>query len=103
MFKELLSLFRSSDSIARMAADFSEMLRVAREITVAAGKIFFEEDTETGDIVEISKRDVAINKLERGIRKQVIASGRPLRTGMVHYIPKLILRSLMMNRQRNSC
>lgn len=73
MFKELLSLFRSSDSITRMASDFNEMLGVAREITVSAGKIFFAEDTGDGDRVDISKRDVAINKMERQIRKQVIA------------------------------
>lgn len=72
MFKELLSLFRSSDSITSMAANFSEMLGVAREITVSAGQIFFEEAAES-DHLEISKRDVAINKLERQIRKQVTA------------------------------
>jgi len=72
MFKELLSLFRSSDSITSMAANFSEMLGVAREISIAAGQIFFGEAVEA-DHVEISKRDVAINKLERKIRKQVTA------------------------------
>lgn len=72
MFKELLSLFRSSDSITSMAANFSEMLSVAQEISTSAGQVFFGEAGQA-DPLEISKRDVAINKLERKIRKQVTA------------------------------
>ena len=72
MLKELLSLFRSADALAAMARDFNEMMSVAHDITVRAGKMFFSEDVED-ERRQISKRDVEINQLERGIRKQVIA------------------------------
>lgn len=73
MLRELLSLFRASDAIATMGRDFSEMLEVSRELTVRAGKMFFDGNNGEGERHEISKRDIAINKLERSIRKQVIA------------------------------
>lgn len=73
MLRELLSLFRSSDAIARMGADFSEMLAVSRELAVRAGRTFFGENDGRDERHEIARRDIAINKLERSIRKQVIA------------------------------
>lgn len=73
MLKELLSLFRSNDAIARMGKDFEEMLAASRELTLGAGKIFWDEADGNEEPMEISKRDVAINKLERSIRRQVIA------------------------------
>ena len=72
MLKELLSLFRSADALASMARDFNEMMSVAHDITVRAGKMFFSE-ADGDDRRQISKRDVEINQLERGIRKQVIS------------------------------
>ena len=73
MLKQLLSLFRSDDAIARMGRDFSEMLDLSRGLTIRAGRILFEEASERDDRKEISRSDVKINKLERKIRKQVIA------------------------------
>lgn len=73
MLKELLSLFRSNDAIAQMGKDFEEMLAASRELTLGAGKIFWDETDGSEEPMEISKRDVAINKLERSIRRQVIA------------------------------
>jgi phosphate transport system protein len=72
MFKELLGLLKSSNAIALMGADFSRMLKISHEITLAAGQNFFGEEGGEGH-EEIRKRDIAINKLERGVRKQVIA------------------------------
>jgi len=71
MLKELFSLFRSDDAIARMGRDFSDMLALAHGLTIAAGRVLFEDGSEA-DVSEISRQDVQINKLERQIRKQVI-------------------------------
>lgn len=73
MLKELLSLFRSNDAIAQMGKDFEEMLAASRELTLRASKVFWDEADGSEEPMEISKRDVAINKLERSIRRQVIA------------------------------
>lgn len=72
MFKELLSLFKSSDAIAQMGRDFERMLAEAHDLTLRSGLIFFDEGARDDEHMEISKRDVAINKLERSIRRQVI-------------------------------
>jgi len=74
MLRELLALFRSDDPIARMASEFSKMVDLSRDLTVRAGHVLFMEGaSEADELEEISKRDVEINQLERGIRKQLIA------------------------------
>ena len=73
MLKQLLSLFGSSDAIARMGEDFGKMLSLSYDITIRAGHVFFTESSEADERMAISKSDVKINKLERRIRKQVIA------------------------------
>lgn len=73
MLKELLSLFRSNDAIANMGADFEEMLAAAQQLTLRAGAVFWGEGDPDDAPLEISRSDVVINKLERSIRRQVIA------------------------------
>lgn len=74
MLKELLSLFREDDAIARMAADFSKMVDLSEALTVRAGHVLFQEGiSEESELQAIAKADVEINKLERSIRKQLIA------------------------------
>jgi phosphate uptake regulator len=74
MLKELLSLFRSDDPLARMGADFSKMVDLSQGLAVRAGQVLFVEGkSEEAELQAISKSDVEINKLERSIRKQLIA------------------------------
>lgn len=74
MLKELLSLFRADDAIARIAEDFKEMVDLSLDLTVRAGHVLFGEgESEQEELDAISKADVQINKLERSIRKQLIA------------------------------
>jgi Na+/phosphate symporter len=74
MLKELLSLFRADDALARMGADFSKMVDLSQNLTVRAGHVLFREGvSEQEELDAISKADVEINKLERSIRKQLIA------------------------------
>lgn len=72
MFRELLSLFRTNDAIARMGDDFSRMLGLARDLTTQAGRFFFEQQPTADELMAVYKRDVEINKLQRAIRKQVV-------------------------------
>jgi phosphate uptake regulator len=74
MLRELLNLFRSDNAIARMGQDFSTLVGLSYALAVRAGAIFFEE-TAPGDYQEgeVARSDRQINKLERSIRKQVIA------------------------------
>ncbi len=73
MLHELLSIFRSDRPLAAMGKNFEEMLRLAHQMTVKAGDMFFSEAVAPDERTKIYKQDVAVNKLERTIRKQVIA------------------------------
>lgn len=74
MLRELLSIFRSDEPIAEMGELFAEMLKHTYEMALQAGDIYLGESaTAPGDRTQIYKRDVQVNKLERDIRKRVIA------------------------------
>lgn len=73
MLRDLMSLFGSNDAITRMGEDFSRMLELTRGLTLAAGRSFFDERPTPDERSSIYEQDIEVNKLERAIRKQVIA------------------------------
>ncbi len=73
MFRELISIFRADNPLGRMGDNFAKMLRLTRDQTIRAGQIFFSKPPSPEERTQIYKQDVKVNKLERKIRKQVIA------------------------------
>ncbi len=73
MFRELISIFRADNPLGRMGDNFAKMLSLTRDQTVRAGQIFFSKPASPEERTQIYKQDVKVNKLERKIRKQVIA------------------------------
>ncbi len=73
MLRELLSIFRSSEPLADMGQNFAAMLSLTQQMTLQAGEIFFRMDATPDERTTLFKTDVKVNKLERAIRKQVIA------------------------------
>jgi phosphate uptake regulator len=73
MLKELLSIFKSGEPLAEMGENFAKMLGLTYEMTIKAGEVYFSESLQADDRTVVYKRDVKVNKLERRIRKQVIA------------------------------
>ena len=73
MLRELLSIFRSERPLAEMGRNFTEMLKTTYEMTVAAGDVYFGDAESPEERTFIYKRDVSVNKMERTIRRQVIA------------------------------
>ena len=73
MFRELISIFRGDNPLGRMGDNFTKMLNLTRDQTVRAGQIFFSKPASPEERTQIYKQDVKVNKLERKIRKQVIA------------------------------
>ena len=73
MFKELLSVFRSSDPLRAMERNFAAMLIIGYEMVMSAGEMFFAGSATPEQRTELYRRDVRVNKLERLIRKQVVA------------------------------
>ena len=72
MLRELLDLFRSDDAISRMGSTFSEMLVLARDLTLSAGEYYFESPPTPDERSAVYRQDVQLNKLQRSLRKQVI-------------------------------
>jgi phosphate transport system protein len=74
MLRELLTVFRGDNQpLAAMAENFRQMLALSLENTLFAGKLLFDQEQHAEDRSEIYKKDIQINKLERKIRKQVVA------------------------------
>lgn len=73
MLRELLSIFREGNPLNAMAENFAAMLRLTHELTVSAGDIYFGKSYTPEQLTRIYERDVQVNKLQRTIRKQVIA------------------------------
>jgi phosphate uptake regulator len=74
MLRELLSILRSNDPLGSMGADFSRMLQITCKMTLSAGEMYFGQTSPTSALrTRIYKQDVEVNKLERSIRKRVVA------------------------------
>ncbi len=73
MLRELLAFLRSSDPLRAMRDNFTRMLRVANDMIVTAGDIYFGERTSPAERTRIYEQDQEVNQLERTIRKQVVA------------------------------
>ncbi len=73
MLREFLSLFKTDDAVARMGTDFTDMLDLARNLTLLATQQYFDGGASPEDRTKIFRGDVKVNKMERRLRKQVIA------------------------------
>lgn len=73
MLRQLLSIFRSSNPLTAMGNDFSRMLKITYETTMKAGEVFSGTGLKPEERTWIYEQDVQVNKLQRKIRKQVIA------------------------------
>jgi phosphate uptake regulator len=99
MFRELLSIFRSKNPLTEMGENFARMLKLAHEMTLSAGGIFFERKARPEERDQIRRQDIEVNQLERAIRKQVVAHlSIPGNTPDVPYC--LLLMSLVKDVER---
>jgi phosphate transport system protein len=73
MLRHLLSIFRASNPLTAMGNDFSQMLKITYETTMKAGDVFSGVGLKPEERTWIYEQDIQVNKLERKIRKQVIA------------------------------
>ena len=73
MFKELIDLFRSQQPLEAVGENLSAMLEQCLELIRRGGGIFFRHSIDAEEHEQIRKQDVRVNKMERRIRKQVLA------------------------------
>lgn len=99
MLKELLSIFRAGEPLAEMGDNFSRMLGLTYDMTITAGEVYFSESLQADARTSVYKADVKVNKLERKIRKQVIAH-LSLASGRASVPYCLLLMSLVKDVER---
>jgi phosphate uptake regulator len=74
MLRELLRILRpDAGPVSGMGRNFATMVALARDNALAAGEIYFGRESSPGERSRIYAKDVEINKLERAVRRQVIA------------------------------
>ncbi len=73
MFRQLLTIFRSGDPMHTLGEDFVRMLKLAENMTTSSGQIFMGEETAEPSRLQVYEFDVQVNKLERDIRKRIVA------------------------------
>jgi phosphate uptake regulator len=73
VLRELISFFQRAEPLKEMESSFGEMLRKAHGLTMTAGELYFGGVAPPERRTEVYEGDVEINKLQRRIRRQVIA------------------------------
>ncbi len=73
MLRQLLSIFRSDNPLTTMGKNFGRMLKITYDTTMKAGDVFTGKGLKPEERTWIYEQDVEVNKLQRTIRKQVIA------------------------------
>lgn len=73
MLRALLGIFRTHDPLQAVGERFGRMLKLTYEMTLSAGEIAFGAETTTPSRTQIYENDVEVNRLERSIRKRVVA------------------------------
>jgi phosphate uptake regulator len=99
MLQELLKIFRGGDPLRTIASNFSQMLELAHENILLAGKIFFENKVPPASRSLVYKQDIKINQMQRTIRKQV-ATHLSMTTGTLDVPYCLAMMSLVKDVER---
>jgi len=73
MWMELFKLFQGGDSLASLSADFRKMLSLVEEMADQVRPNILDQQVSLEEKARIRKMDVQVNKLERQIRKRIIA------------------------------
>ncbi len=73
MFKELFSIFRSARPIESASKDFAQMLALAQEMVLEASGVYWGDPQTPKQRTKLFAKDIQVNKLQRKIRKQIVA------------------------------
>ncbi len=73
MLKELVAIFRGTRSLQGATQAFTEMLQLAQGMVLQASETFWGKPRTAADRTALYETDVKVNKLERNIRKRLIA------------------------------
>ncbi len=98
MFKELLSIFTATDPLPGATENFYKMLELAQEMILEASAVYWGKEQSPEERTALYKKDVEVNKLERRVRKQIIAHLTGPQDHAVTYA--LLIMSLIKDAER---
>ena len=73
MLLELLSIFRTNNPLRAIGDSFAKMFTITNEMTISAGNMLFEGNANPEARTLLYQKDREVNKLQRTIRKKVVA------------------------------
>ena len=73
MLLELLSIFRTNNPLRAIGDNFAKMFTITNEMTISAGNMLFEGNASPESRTLLYQKDREVNKLQRTIRKKVVA------------------------------
>jgi phosphate transport system protein len=73
MLKQLVQIFRGEHPLQTTSRNFNQMLRLAQEMVNEASTLFWGGEQTPEQRTALYAKDVEVNKLERAIRKHIIA------------------------------
>tara|TARA_B100001123_G_scaffold356661_1_gene410439 strand:- start:1370 stop:2062 length:693 start_codon:yes stop_codon:yes gene_type:complete len=73
MLLELLSIFRTNNPLRAIGDSFAKMFTITNEMTISAGNMLFEGHANPELRTLLYQKDREVNKLQRTIRKKVVA------------------------------
>jgi phosphate uptake regulator len=73
VLKELIQVLRGSPPLQQAVDDFSRMLELATELVLEASSVYAGEPLSAEERTALYEKDVQVNKLERKIRKNIVA------------------------------
>lgn len=98
MFKQLISALRGESTLREAKADFSRMLELAQEMFVEASAVYWGKPLTPERRTALYEKDVEVNRMQRQIRKQIVAHlGGPSPSDVTY---GLLLMSLVKDVER---
>ena len=97
MWSELVELFRPGNPMEGLSEDFEQMYGIAAEMASIVEPHIFEHSLSFEERSRVYKLDIKVNKLERSIRKRVVAH---VTTSKGHIPYCLLLMSLVKDVER---
>ena len=73
MLLELISIFRTNNPLRAIGNNFAKMFTITNEMTISAGNMLFEGNSSPESRTLLYQKDREVNKLQRTIRKTVVA------------------------------
>lgn len=74
MLEKLLAIFSGPRALQEASDHFSEMLDIVQSMTLEASAVYWGRPMTADELTALYDRDVKVNKLQRAIRREIVAN-----------------------------